>query len=202
MHIRSTGFLEKGMLEVVYKIKRDQLLYFEGIDVKLIFSKFANLDSGNNCELEIVLVAYKNDQIEREDRKAKAKQRRNKKQRLKRMKNKDETCQQTIAETFFFPPTSRFGFGLAFFPVTAGSSRQRTNNKALSSSPVSCSGLGSAFFLVAASSLVTARSSSSGLSASGPLTSRSSLAFSPVSVKLFYPISRFFWNVHPVWLSL
>lgn len=61
------------------RFKKDQLEDFKAIGIKLIYGKSASLNLGNSCKLEIILVAFKNDHIKEEDKKAKAKQLRNKK---------------------------------------------------------------------------------------------------------------------------
>lgn len=50
--------------------RRDQLLYFEKINVK---GRSTSLDSGDSRKLEIILATSKDDEIEEEDGKAKAK---------------------------------------------------------------------------------------------------------------------------------
>lgn len=98
---------------------RGYLSYFEKIGTKLIFGRFVGLDLGDGCELEIVLAVSKDDQTEEKEGKAKAKQLRNEKQCLKRMKNKDKTCQQSIDKAFFSPPTSHSGPGPVFSLIAA-----------------------------------------------------------------------------------
>lgn len=156
-------------------------MYFEEIGAKWIFGKSASLDLNNSRKLEIALVVPKNDQIEEKDRKVKAKQLRNKKQHLKRIKNKDKTCQQTIDKALFSPPTSYSG------PDPASSSV---------ATRLSASGF-SAF------GPFISRLSAFRLSISRPSISHSSSVFFLISVRLFYPmiLSALERAFHPIVFS-
>lgn len=164
-------------------------MYFKEISAKLIFSRSTVLDLGDSCKLKIILAAFKNDLIEEKDRKAKAMQFKNEKQCLKRMNDKDKTCQLTIVKNLSFLSASRSGPGPTFFPVATRLSCQQTIDKALSSPPTSHFGPGPTFFPVAASPSVAAKPSTSGSSTSGSSVSRSSPASSLVSARPFYLIS-------------
>lgn len=155
----------------------------------LIYCRSPGLDLGNSRKFNIALITSKDDQIEKKDEKAKTKQLGNKKWRLKCMKNKDKTHQQTINEAFSSPPTSCSGPSLASFPIAAGLFCKQIIDKAFSSLSASRFGLGLTFSSVAASSSVAAGLSAFGFFIFRPSTFCSSFSSSPFSIETIYLIS-------------